>query len=245
MSLILAIEPDRRQAAKVYALADTLRVELIHGETTETALAALGTRQPDLVLTSQLLSPKDEAALADRLRELDAAGAHVATLVIPVLRGEEGEKKKKGGLFGRLRRSKDEKTTEGCEPSVFGMPVFAVGLMVLASDVKDKVKDAGWIEQLYVAPGRTGEGIGARLLALAQGRAGPADAMDHHRRIPRRLWPARPACPTAAGGPVRRTTASGAARRRAAGCRQRPGSQRPGSQRPGRWARDPDRGGRR
>lgn len=124
MSLILAIEPDRRQAAKVYALADTLRVELIHGETTETALAALGARQPDLVLTSQLLSPKDEAALADRLRELDAAGAHVATLVIPVLRGEEGEKKtKKGGLFGRLRRNKDEKTTEGCEPAVFGAEI--------------------------------------------------------------------------------------------------------------------------
>lgn len=125
MSLILAIEPDRRQAAKVYALADTLRVELIHGETTETALAALGARQPDLVLTSQLLSPKDEAALADRLRELDAAGAHVATLVIPVLRGEEGgeKKTKKGGLFGRLRRNKDEKTTEGCEPSVFGAEI--------------------------------------------------------------------------------------------------------------------------
>lgn len=125
MSLILAIEPDRRQAAKVYALADTLRVELIHGETTETALAALGVRQPDLVLTSQLLSPKDEAALADRLRELDAAGAHVATLVIPVLRGEEGgeKKTKKGGLFGRLRRNKDEKTTEGCEPSVFGAEI--------------------------------------------------------------------------------------------------------------------------
>ncbi|MFN8630320.1 MAG: GNAT family N-acetyltransferase [Chloroflexota bacterium] len=34
----------------------------------------------------------------------------------------------------------------------------------------------GWIEQLYVAPGRTGEGIGAQLLALAQERAtGPLE----------------------------------------------------------------------
>jgi GNAT superfamily N-acetyltransferase len=36
--------------------------------------------------------------------------------------------------------------------------------------------EPGWIEQLYVAPGRTGEGIGGQLLALAKERAtGPID----------------------------------------------------------------------
>jgi GNAT superfamily N-acetyltransferase len=36
--------------------------------------------------------------------------------------------------------------------------------------------EPGWIDQLYVAPGRTGEGIGARLLALAKERAnGPLE----------------------------------------------------------------------
>jgi GNAT superfamily N-acetyltransferase len=34
----------------------------------------------------------------------------------------------------------------------------------------------GWVEQLYVAPGRTGEGIGGRLLSLAKERArGPLE----------------------------------------------------------------------
>ncbi|MGE3179936.1 MAG: hypothetical protein AB7O32_20855, partial [Vicinamibacterales bacterium] len=61
MSLILAIEPDRRQAAQLTSLArDPLNVELVIGDTTEGAFDALGPRTPDLVLTSQLLSPKDE-----------------------------------------------------------------------------------------------------------------------------------------------------------------------------------------
>ncbi|MGE3510108.1 MAG: hypothetical protein AB7N65_14630, partial [Vicinamibacterales bacterium] len=124
MSLILAIEPDRRQASKVRALTDTLGVELVVGETTEEALGALGSRTPDLVLTSQLLSPKDEASLADRLRELDAAGAHAPTLVIPVLQSEERERKKSSGLFGRLRRGHEEAATpDGCEPAVFGREI--------------------------------------------------------------------------------------------------------------------------
>lgn len=124
MPLILAIEPDRKQASKVRVLTDTLGVELVVGETTEEALGALGSRTPDLVLTSQLLSPKDEAALADRLRELDAAGAHAPTLVIPVLQSEERERKKSSGLFGRLRRGHEEAATpDGCEPAVFGREI--------------------------------------------------------------------------------------------------------------------------
>lgn len=127
MSLILAIEPDRRQASKVSALALTLGVELVIGASTEDALATLGTRVPDLVLTSQLLAPKDEAALSERLKALDAAGAHAQTLVIPVLGAEEREQKRKGGLFDRLRRtSQDHATgdTEGCDPAVFGKEIM-------------------------------------------------------------------------------------------------------------------------
>lgn len=126
MSLILAIEPDRRQAAQLTTLAQgPLNVELVVGDSTERAFEALGPRVPDLVLTSQLLSPKDETALAERLRELDAAGAHVQTLVIPVLGSEEGGKKRSvGGLFGRLRRSAgQDKASEGCDPAVFGTQI--------------------------------------------------------------------------------------------------------------------------
>lgn len=127
MSLILAIEPDRRQATKVGRLAEQLQLELVIGESADAALTALGTRVPDLVLTSQLLVPKDEAALAERLRELGAAGAHVQTLVIPVLRGDDSTGKKKGGrgLFGRLRGDSrdDEKNQDGCDPAVFATEI--------------------------------------------------------------------------------------------------------------------------
>src|SRR5687768_13383087 len=102
MPLIVAIESDRRQAAKVSAIGrDLLRADIVVAESTERAFAALDGRVPDLILTSMLLSPRDEAALADRLRDLDDAGTHVQTLVIPVLASETPQSAKPGGLFGR------------------------------------------------------------------------------------------------------------------------------------------------
>ena len=54
------------------------------GDSAESALRALGERVPDVILTSALLSPRDEAVVAGWLRALDAAAAHVQTLTIPV-----------------------------------------------------------------------------------------------------------------------------------------------------------------
>src|SRR5919206_2027959 len=86
MPLILAIEPDRRQASQLTALVrGRLKADLVIGDSADRALAALGERVPDLVLTAALLSPKDEAALGQRLRELNGVAAHVQTLTIPVL----------------------------------------------------------------------------------------------------------------------------------------------------------------
>ncbi len=97
MPLILAIEPDRRQASKVAAIVkNRLHAEIVSGDTTEHAVEALAGRVPDLILTSLLLSRKDEAALADWLRESDEAGAHVQTLVIPVLGGGYGDYRGRG-----------------------------------------------------------------------------------------------------------------------------------------------------
>ncbi len=120
MPLILAIEPDRRQASKVAAIVkNRLHAEIVSGDTTEHAVEALAGRVPDLILTSLLLSRKDEAALADWLRASDEAGAHVQTLVIPVLGGGYGDYKEEGsGLLSRLRgRSSD--STDGCDPEIF------------------------------------------------------------------------------------------------------------------------------
>jgi hypothetical protein len=120
MALILAIEPDRRQSSKIAAIVkNKLHAEIVSGDTTEHAVEALAGRVPDLILTSMLLSRKDDAALADWLRASDEAGAHVQTLVIPVLGGGYGDYKEEGsGLLSRLRgRSSD--STDGCDPEIF------------------------------------------------------------------------------------------------------------------------------
>jgi CheY-like chemotaxis protein len=127
MPLILAIESDRRQAARISSLArDRLNVELLVADSAQRALQTLAERTPDLILTPQLMSPKDEAALDERLRELDAAGLRVQTLMIPVLassgrRGGGGG----GGLLNRLRRTKDDDGggQGGCDPAEFAAQI--------------------------------------------------------------------------------------------------------------------------
>src|SRR3979411_3138942 len=110
MSLILAIEPDRRQGA---ALTSVIRrhvgADLILSETTERALDAIGSRVPDLVLVPALLSPQDDAALAAALRVI-AAAAHVRTLTIPVF-SNGASHSQGGGLLARFRRGRSETTS--------------------------------------------------------------------------------------------------------------------------------------
>src|SRR5262245_42886434 len=86
MPLVLAIDADRRQADQLAALVrERLAVELVQASDAGEALTALGERVPDLIMTSPLLSPFDESVVAEYLRELGPAGAHVQTLRIPVL----------------------------------------------------------------------------------------------------------------------------------------------------------------
>src|SRR5882762_8223192 len=95
MPIILAIEPDRRQAAHLTAIVrHQVGAELLLADTTEGALDAIGDRIPDLVLVPALLSPQDDAALAAALRVI-AAAAHVRTLTIPAL--SSGAKRSVGG----------------------------------------------------------------------------------------------------------------------------------------------------
>jgi CheY-like chemotaxis protein len=120
MPLILAVEPDRHQASQLQAIArGRLHAELVLEATAERALAALGNRIPDLILTAALLSPKDEAALAERLRALDSAGAHIHTLTIPVLAAPRS-RPRMGGVLSALRREKSQAAEpDGCDPDVF------------------------------------------------------------------------------------------------------------------------------
>src|SRR5882672_1769017 len=120
MPLILAIEPDRRQAAQLSVVVrKRVHAELILVDTTERALDAIGNRMPDLVLVPALLSPQDDAALAAALRVI-AAAARVQMLTIPVL--ASGIKRTQvGGMLAKWRKSRAaSQEPDGCDPAVFG-----------------------------------------------------------------------------------------------------------------------------
>src|SRR5262249_41091655 len=120
MPLIVAIEPDGRQAAQLVALTrGQLRVKLVVAESTERAIAVIDEQIPDLIPPPALLSPKDEDALADRLRALNDAAAHVQTLTIPMFATATRTRDKKG-MLSRLRRPrKSASAPDGCDPKVF------------------------------------------------------------------------------------------------------------------------------
>jgi CheY-like chemotaxis protein len=122
MSLILAVEPDRRQAKQLSSVVrQHVRAEFVVAESGAAALVALGDRVPDLILTPALLPAKDEAVLTGWLRELGDAAAHVQTLAIPILadvasgKGSQGA----GSIFGRLRDQQKDASGPGCDPEVF------------------------------------------------------------------------------------------------------------------------------
>src|SRR5262249_2220416 len=98
---------------------------IVVAETADEALRSLASRTPELILTPQLMSSKDEELLDARLRELDAAGSRVPTLMIPVLSSSKGKGGKKKGLLTRLRGGKGQPATleDGCAPSVFAAQI--------------------------------------------------------------------------------------------------------------------------
>jgi CheY-like chemotaxis protein len=125
MPLILAIEPDKRQAAHITSMArHRLHVELVLADSAERALTVLGDRVPDLILTPALLPPQDEAALADHLRELDERAAHVQTLTVPLLASTPPASRARG-MLAALRREKPGASADGCDPAVFAEQITA------------------------------------------------------------------------------------------------------------------------
>src|SRR5687767_10993484 len=104
MSLILAIEPNKNQAQQIVQLVKqhVKRAELITEASAGAALAALGDRIPDLILTPALLAARDEAALTDWLRQLGSAAAHMHTLAVPIIAAKP-RMRDSSGLLGRRR----------------------------------------------------------------------------------------------------------------------------------------------
>ena len=117
-ALVVAVEPDSRQASKVEAVVrDMVRAELIIGDSARVVLAALHERAPDLVLASPLLPPGDEALIADRLRQLGASARHVQALAIPLLASPDPAWGKSGLLS--LRRKPSHTRSARCAPEAF------------------------------------------------------------------------------------------------------------------------------
>lgn len=119
MSLILAIEPNKNQAHQLNALVrQHLKAELVTAPTAAAALAALGDRIPDVVLTPALFGLRDEAALTERLRQLGSDGSHVQTLAIPIL-APPSSRGGSNGLLGQKKKEKGGDANVGCDPAVF------------------------------------------------------------------------------------------------------------------------------
>jgi len=122
MSIILAIEPDRRRASQLTAMARAhLRAELLVAPTAAQAVEELDGRVPDVLLTAPLLPSHEEAAMADHLRQLGPAAAHVQTLTIPLLAGGADRDRPVLSAFRRDRGGRKGNRTEpeGCDPAVF------------------------------------------------------------------------------------------------------------------------------
>ncbi len=123
MPLVLAIEPDPRQALTLERVVkDYVRAELVVVDSRDAALAVITDRVPDLILVSALLGPRDEEDLTHRLKSLDHA-AHLQTLTIPLFATEEPEEPTRGGIFGAFRRKRRPNRIAGCDPALFAREI--------------------------------------------------------------------------------------------------------------------------
>lgn len=163
MSLILAVEPDRRRAAQLSAMARAhLDAELIVAPSVAQAFTALGERVPDVMLTGPLLPAAEECALTDYLRLIGPAGTHVPLLTIPLLATIAGSYE--SGLLSRFRRTPKAQAADGCDPAAF------------AEQIAEYLRDAGEHRQpiepvepevLETAIAPVPETLGAPVLELA------------------------------------------------------------------------------
>jgi CheY-like chemotaxis protein len=126
MPLVLAIEPDPRQATYISSIVKDLGADLVLVECAADAVKALQTRAPDLVLVPALMSPADDAALVDALHAATtSAGGRI--LITPRFAASSGKRSSGSGLITRWRqrRRKGPSAPEGCDPAVFAEQVVA------------------------------------------------------------------------------------------------------------------------
>lgn len=122
MPLVLAIEPDVRQAAIVKRIVrEQVRADVAVVDSRDAALEAMRTIIPDVLLLSALMSPREEDELIAHLRTLDDAD-HLQTHTIPQLASAlgPGAGRSSRGLLAAFRRKKEpEAAPTGCSPDLF------------------------------------------------------------------------------------------------------------------------------
>lgn len=121
--LVLAIEPDLRQAAIVKRIVrEKVLADVAVVDSRDAALEAMRTTIPDVLLLSALMSPRDEDELIAHLRTLENAD-HLQTHTIPQLASTLNPTESSGprGLLSAFRRKKKEPEVapSGCDPDLF------------------------------------------------------------------------------------------------------------------------------
>ena len=126
MSLVLAIEPDQRQASILKRIVrEYVRADFVIVDSRDGAVSSISTRIPDVILVTALLSPRDEEELIAYLRGLEGA-EHLETYTIPQLASTDDDGDQRGGgLFGKFRKKKDIDTIPGCDPEHFAEEIRA------------------------------------------------------------------------------------------------------------------------
>jgi hypothetical protein len=121
VALVLAIEPDHRQATTLKrVIREIVKADLVLVESRDAAISAIDAQIPDVIIVTALLSPRDEEELVTHLRALEGA-EHLQTHTIPQLAGTriDGDPRSGGGLLGKFRKKKDSEPMAGCDPELF------------------------------------------------------------------------------------------------------------------------------
>jgi hypothetical protein len=147
--LVLAIEPDLRQAAIVKRIVrEKVLADVTVVDSRDAALEAMRTSVPDVLLLSTLLSPRDEDELIAHLRTLEHA-EHLQTHTIPQLASSiaHGEERPAKGLLASWwRRKGSAGAPAGCDPDLFAEEIRSY--LQRASEKKREVRDGGAAEPI-------------------------------------------------------------------------------------------------
>ncbi len=117
MPFVIAVEPDRHQAAQLSQIVlKRVGAELLLAATLDEALDALRIRAPDLMLIPALMSAKEDAALTEALRAVSGPSA-VPILITPTFAATRHSFV--SGAVWPWSRRETPATEDGCDPAAF------------------------------------------------------------------------------------------------------------------------------